>query len=96
MPFVEIKPPTDFIRIKDGGCVTISISLYRKYFEGKHIKVFHDEEAKKIGLKPDDDGYKISERKDHKRIKCISISRVVVGEFYPKWSSKHKMLVFSY
>jgi len=92
MPFLEVKQPKDFVRIKPNGSVTICVTLYRKYFKDKKVKVFHDEEEHLIGLKPSKNGYKCIEY----RIKCVPLSRIATGEFYPKWSKEHKMLVFSY
>jgi len=95
MPFVEIKQPTNFVRIKKDGIITISLSLVEKYFKSKKVKVFHDADNKKIGLQPADDGYLIF-GKHCARIRCCMISRIVVGEFYPQWSDKHKMLIITY
>lgn len=97
MPFKEIKQPKDFIRIKSYGEVTISISLSDKYFKGKKVRIFYDEEEKKIGLQPDNEGYKIYGMENRsRRFACHPLSKIITGEFYPKWSKKLKMLVFSY
>jgi len=97
MPFIEIKPPTNFIRIKKNGTLTISIPLYEKYFKGKKVKIFHDTDNKRIGFQPMNDGYLIFGLSNHcARIHCAFISRIVTGEFYPKWSKKHKMLIITY
>lgn len=90
MPFKEIKQPSGFIRIKINGAVTISATLL-SLFPNK-VKVFHDFEKRKIGLKPDIDGYKIYLG----RIKCAELPKITTGEFYPKWSENRKMLIFSY
>jgi len=96
MPFIEISPPKDFIRIKKKGRITISVTLVDKHFKGKKVRVFHDYEAKKVGLKPDNEGYKISNTNNSYRIHCASLSRVTIGEFHPKWSVKHQMLIIDY
>lgn len=97
MPFLEIKQPKDFVRIKPDGTVTISVSLVRRIPKNlTKIKIFHDVESKKIGLQPAEEGYKIGESSRCYRIKCVPLSRIATGEFYPKWSKEHKMLVFSY
>jgi hypothetical protein len=95
MPFREIKQPTGFIRIKSDGKIVISISLIRSFFNGKNnVKFFYDKEKHLIGIMPSDDGYKIY--KERGNVKCRPISRIIQGEFYPKWNKKLKMLVFSY
>jgi len=63
-----------------------------KYFKDKKIRIFHDKETRKVGLKPDIEGYKIHEG----GISCRPLARIVIGEYYPKWSKEHKMLIFSY
>lgn len=60
------------------------------------VKVFYDKENRQIGLKPDEKGYKIFKSGGAYYIKCRPLARIVVGRFPPKWSNKHKMLVFSY
>jgi len=101
MPFIEIKKQIkDFIRIKSSGSITISSSLINLFRDRDgtliSVKIFHDGETKKIGFKPDKEGYKINSNNNRFRIKCSPISKIVTGEFFPKWSEKHKMLVFSY
>lgn len=106
MPFIEIKQPKDFVRIKSNGKVTISVSLIRAFFKDftdgfgdvrVFIKIYHDKEAKKIGLKPNpSNGYKLMTSVGMYRLKCMPLARIVTGEFYPEWSKEHKMLVFSY
>ena len=58
-------------------------------------KVFHDEKNKLIGFKPDISGYKVSKHKCY-RIRCAFLPKIITGEFYPRWSEKEKMLIFSY
>jgi len=97
MPFQEVKRPTSFIRIKTEGKVTVSSSLIPKFFKNKtHVKIFHDKETQQIGIQPSNDGYKISHIGGCFSIKCSMLSRIIQGEFYPIWSKKHNMLVFSY
>jgi hypothetical protein len=97
MPFEEVKQPTGFIRIKAEGKITLSSSLIPKFFGSKiHVKIFHDLEKKLMGFQPSDTGYKIMRKDRCCSITCHSLSRVIQGEFYPKWSKKHRMLVFSY
>ena len=96
MPFQEIKPPTDFVRITKVGRLTISVSLYRKFFLGKKVKIFHDEQKHLIGLKPSDEGYKITVNGGSSRVKCSFLGEITQGEFNPKWSKKHKMLILQY
>ncbi len=67
-----------------------------KYFKDKKIRIFHDKETRKVGLKPDIEGYKIYEGNHSRRISCHPLARIVIGEYYPKWSKEHKMLIFSY
>lgn len=97
MPFVEIikRQVKECVRIYSYGQVGISSALYRKYFKGKKVQIFHDNENKKIGLKPSDNGYKFWGKRSH-MIACASLSNIVTGEFYPEWSEKHGMLVISY
>jgi len=101
LPFREIKPPKDFIRIHDYG-ITISTSLKKYlYKEGKicsRIKIFIDEENHLVGFQPTnkDEGYKLSRSERHLSIKCAELQRKLNGEFYPFWSQKHGMLIFSY
>lgn len=101
MPFREIKPPKDFIRIYPYG-ITISTSL-EKYLlkEGKicsRIKIFIDEKNHLVGFQPtnEDEGYKLSRNQRRLSIKCSELQRKLNGEFYPFWSQKHNMLIFSY
>jgi len=96
MPFKEIKQPTNFIRIKSFGQTTVSISLYNKHFKDKNVKIFHDKGKKIIGLQPSNKGYKIFGTVSLKRFACHALSRITTGEFYPEWSEKDKMLVFTY
>jgi hypothetical protein len=97
MPLREIKQSTGFIRIKTEGKVTVSSSLIPKFFNGKRfVKIFHDEEKKLIGFEPSDTGYKLMFYNRHYSLTCHFLSRIVQGEFYPSWSKKHNMLVFSY
>lgn len=96
MAFKEIKPSTNFIRIKSFGKTTISLSLVRKFFTKRKVQVFHDEKNKIIGLKPSDEGYKIIKSVGCARIGCAMLSRITTGEYYPIWSETYKMLVFSY
>lgn len=97
MPFLEVKRPTGFIRVNTMGKVTISAFLIPKFFKNKtHVKVFHDKETRQIGIQPSIDGYKISNISGCFSIKCSILSRIIQGEFYPIWSKKHNMLVFSY
>lgn len=96
MPFIELKSPSDFIRIKPSGTITVSVTLYRKFFNGKKVRIFHDQENNKIGLQPSNEGYKINTQRRGSRFFCNRLSKITTGEFYPKWSEKHKMLVFSY
>lgn len=97
MPFREIKQPSDFIRIKSNGTITISSSLIPKFFKESHIKIFHDETIHKIGFQPSiDSGYKITENDGGYRIKCAILGKITQGEFYPVWNKKLKMMVFSY
>jgi len=104
LPFKELKgQPKEFIRVKKDGRVIISLALYRKHFkpseEGhffkSRVQVFIDEENKLIGFKPSEEGYKIMV-KDRAFIKCSLLSHIVTGEFIPKWSDEHKMLIFNY
>jgi len=108
MPFVEIKHKKDFVRIKPDGRITISASLVKTFFKDFTdgfgevrvlIKIYHDVESKKIGLKPvsiTSTGYKLMTKHRVYQLKCIYLSRIVTGEFYPKWSKEHGMLIFSY
>lgn len=95
MPFKEIKQPSGFIRIKSDGKVIISMSLLHFFKNKTHVKIFHDEDKKLIGLQPNDEGYKLQLVR-YCRITCHPLSRITQGEFYPKWNQTLKMLVFSY
>lgn len=96
MPFREIKPPKDFVRIKKDGSTTISVTLVNEHFVDKRVRVFHDLEAKKIGLQPSSEGYKITKAGGSRRIWCRALATITTGEFYPEWNATTKMLVFSY
>lgn len=74
------------------------LSYFTKKGKLTRIKVFCDEKKHIIGLKADDEGYKITDVTTYKsaRIKCMPLARITTGEFYPKWSKKDKMLIFSY
>lgn len=58
--------------------------------------MFYDEEKKLIALKPDTEGYKINTDHNHFHIKCMPLAKIIIGEFYPEWNKKEKMLVFGY
>jgi len=97
MPFKEIKcKPDPFVRIYKNGRVVICASLVREYFQGKKVKVFIDEENKKVGLKPDSEGYKLTCFSGGFSIRCYPLAKVINGVFHPEWSEKYKMLIFSY
>jgi len=72
------------------------VTLVDRYFKDKKVRIFHDNNSKEIGLKPDVEGYKITNSNHSLRLKCASLARVTTGEFHPKWSDKHQMLIFSY
>ena len=99
MPFKEIKPLKDFIRIHDKG-ITISTS-FLKYFERGdilwRIKIFIDEEESLVGLQPSEEGYKLSQHGGGYSITCMELSKKLPnGLYFPKWDNKEKMLIFKY
>ena len=102
MPFLELKQPKDFIRVKKYGSATICHTLYDKYFKckglvDKRVRIFIDGENKKIGFQPSNEGYKLSVNKSGNiRFRCTPLSKIITGEFYPVWSDEHKMLVADY
>lgn len=72
----------------------ISRDLYEKYFKGKRVKVFIDEESKLIGLQPNEEGYKISQCR---RFWSTELSDLINGTFHLKeWSEEYAMLLFEY
>jgi len=98
MPFIKIEKQngSDFINIKKQR-ITISKSIYDKYFFPKnHISIFLDNDNKKIGLKPSDDGYSVYLTNNVREFKCAKLSNIMNGRFIPKWSDKHSMLLISY
>ena len=96
MPFIELKQPSDFIRIKSDGTIRISKSLLRHFKKFRCVKVFHDNEKKLVGLQPNNKGYKLTLSNGTYGIKCTPLSKIIQGEFYPQWSDEHQMLIFSY
>jgi hypothetical protein len=102
MPFKEIKPLKDFIRVHDKG-ITISTSLIIFFIENidakelLKVRLFVDEENKLVGLQPSKEGYKLSPHGGGYIITCMSLSKKLEKkEYFPKWSKEHKMLIFSF
>lgn len=95
MPFREIKPLKDYIRISK-DYTTICITLVRRHFNDKKVRVFCDTDNKLIGFQPSNEGYKIISSSGHRRIRCSALSSLTQGTFIPSWSEKEKMLIFSY
>jgi hypothetical protein len=106
MPFKEIKPLKDFVRIHDKG-ITISTSLLHYFIDSKldglnicklkRVKIYIDDENSIIGLQPSLEGYKLSSHGGGYIITCVSLSnKLEKKEYFPKWSKKHKMLIFSF
>lgn len=60
------------------------------------VRIFHDRREKLIGLKPDEEGYKITTNNSNFYIKCTPLTKIVTGAFYPKWDNVNKMLIFGY
>jgi len=101
MSFIEIENEADkqskgFVRIKSRGTTTISTILYKKHFKDKKIRLYHDAENKKIGLKPDNKGFSIIRSQGVCYFNCAELTRILIGEFYPKWNEQHQMLIFDY
>jgi len=97
MPFIEIVPKPEFVKISKNGRALITAGLIKRYFNlTKRVKVFHDEENKKIGLKCADVGYKLSVVGSSYGIQCTKLGRITQGKFNPEWSKKHEMLIISY
>lgn len=97
MPFIEVintQIHIPHIKISSFGYITLSKSLYRKYFNGKKIQVFHDPDAKKIGLKPSDSGFAYNP--SNGQFRCNDLIQIITGTFYPKWNEKFGMLMFNY
>jgi len=90
------KPQTKIphIFISTSGHITLSKSLYRKYFNGKKIQVLHDSEIRRIGLKPVDYGSSYDELSG--QFRCFDLTKIVTGTFYPEWNEKLGMLIFDY
>lgn len=102
MPFKEIKQPEKFIRVHEKE-ITISKSLFPLLLKGvfskelPRIKVFVDDENRLIGLQPALEGYKLSQHGGSFAINCIELKRKLEKkDYYPEWSKKHKMLIFSF
>ena len=77
--------------------MTISKKLIDDYLDKGRISIFLDEIHKKIGLKSNPNGqYKISQGNHRWSVRCTEICNLVNGYFYPEWSKKYKMLIFSY
>jgi hypothetical protein len=100
MPFEEVKVNHGFIRIKKNGNVTISSSLISYFTKPDNtlfkIRVFNDKENGLVGLRPDNEGYTITVNNNNRRFKSSLLARIIIGEFYPKWDSDEKMLIFNY
>lgn len=96
MPFVEVGS-TQFPKywIKWYGQnrkLSVSQSVREEYFNGKQAKVFFDEENSLLGLKPSDEGYKISEGTIAiADIKKYRIKRKV--RFPACWNEEHGMVI---
>lgn len=99
MPFKEITPLKNYIRVHDKG-ITISKSLL-DYFNSDNglqkVKIFIDEEKKLIGLQQSPEGYKLSLHGGGYSITCMLLSnKLEKKEYFPKWSIKQRMLIFKY
>jgi hypothetical protein len=99
MPFKEIKPLKDFIRVHEKS-ITISTSFLNYFMEDKvlqKVRVFIDEENSLVGLQRASEGYKISQHGGGYVITCMEISKKIeTGIYFPKWDSKQEMLIFKY
>ena len=103
MVFKEIENNPEIVRFGKSGNITIPISLVKKHWTQKgllHVQVFHDEETKKIGLKPVKDKercYKLYSAGGAWRITVRAFVRKIgVGEYLPKWNNKLEMLIIEY
>lgn len=99
MPFKEIKPLKDYIRVHD-KTITISSSLL-PFFKGEddllRVKLFIDEENQKVGMQPSKEGYKLTIHGGGYTITCASlVNKLASKEYFPVWDKKLKMLVFDY
>lgn len=97
MPFQEIILPQTkrIIKIRNNNKIFISSFLRKKHFANKRVRVFHDPELKLIGLKPDEDGYKIDQNSS---FSCRELIRIIKMEktIIPNWNKQEQMLIFSY
>jgi hypothetical protein len=97
MPFEEVKPKTGFVHIVRRGEITVSTSLVLAHLSADRVSIFIDKENQKIGIKPSTNGaYKLSKYQNFYRIKCVPVSKVAEGYFYPEWNEEFGMLIFNY
>jgi hypothetical protein len=99
--FKEIEVSPKEVRFKGyNGNITITIPLIRKHWNSggfTHVQIFHDEENKKVGLKPSKDkGYKLFISGKAWRVCSRPITKVVVGVFKPIWNEQLGMLIINY
>ena len=96
---IEVKPEAVRFNGKNGN-ITIAVSLIRKHWNSggfTHVQVFHDEENKKVGLKPSKSkGYKLFLAGQSWRICVRPLTKIVDGKFKPEWNEKRGMLIIDY
>lgn len=98
MVFKQVIQKKDFINVRK-GYITISKTLIPDKIS--RIKVFIDDETKQVGLQlidnDEQDTYKLIKAGGTLRITCAAVTSIVKeGYYYPKWSDKHKMFIFSF
>ena len=92
MPFKEIgRDIATWVSFGSRGRITISKKLRDNYLDkDKKIRVFYDEENSLLGLKPDEEGYSVSEGV----ITCRMLPEVIeFGKYSAEWDSKQDMFI---
>lgn len=101
MVFKEIVIAPEIVRFNgSNGNITIAIKLIRKHWNSggfTYVQIFHDDENKKVGLKPSKDkGYKLYLSGSAWRICSHPLTKIVNGTFTPTWNEQHGMLIVDY
>jgi len=99
MPFIEIGRKVDWVSIKSKS-LTICKSIRDSFFmlaepvENNiyyNVRIFYDEEENLLGLKPDEEGYKINRKGE---VRCSILPREIsVGTYECKYDKEKKMVI---
>lgn len=97
--FEELEPKKpSVIRFHANGDILISSKFFNQFFKNtKFIKLYFDEDNKKVGLKPSDEGgYKLFRKGGAWYVCCRQLSLILRGDFGAEWSKEKEMLIISY